>query len=124
MILDADILIDILRARPNAVAWLGSLTNLPAVSGAAALEVLFGARDATELQRVQRFLLRFTILWPNEVDMQSAASLAQLKLSDGIELLDAVTASLSIRHGVPLGTFNLKHFRVVPGLQTIQPFLR
>jgi predicted nucleic acid-binding protein len=46
MILDADVLIDLLRESPQAETWLRGLEALPAVSGMAALEVVYGSRNA------------------------------------------------------------------------------
>jgi predicted nucleic acid-binding protein len=53
MILDADVLIDLLREREEAEAWLRHLAALPAISGTAALEVLFGAQSAAEQRKVE-----------------------------------------------------------------------
>ena len=124
MILDADVLIDLLRAKPQARAWLRELPVLPAISGMAALEVLFGARNAIELRTVEAYLRPFPVLWPSEADAQSTSEYATYRLSDGIDLIDAVTASIAIRHNLTLATFNIKHFRSIPGLLTTQPYLR
>ena len=124
MILDADVLIDLLRERPQAENWLSGLGRLPTVSGMAALEVLYGARDAAEQRWVESFLVRFNILWPSEGDAQTTQHLARYHLSDGIELTDVMTAAIALRNKLTLATFNLKHFRSIPGLATLQPYDR
>lgn len=48
MILDKDVFIDIIRKRPEAVAWISSLPNKPMLSGIAVLEAVFGARSAAD----------------------------------------------------------------------------
>jgi hypothetical protein len=45
MLIDTDILIDIQRHHPPAVAWITSISVLPGVPGFAAIEVLDGCRD-------------------------------------------------------------------------------
>jgi hypothetical protein len=39
MILDADVLIDLVRERPAATAWFTTLPSMPSVSGIAALDL-------------------------------------------------------------------------------------
>jgi hypothetical protein len=47
---------------------------------------------------------------------------AKLHLSHSLGLLDAVIAATAIGAGASLCTFNVKHFRAVPGLVTVQPY--
>lgn len=124
MILDTDVVIDLLRARPQARAWMHALPERPAISGMAALEVLFGAQDRTELRNVEAYLQPFAIYWPVEADAQAAGRLAMYNLSDGIDIIDAMTAAIALRHKLTVVTFNVKHFRSIPGLDTVQPYDR
>jgi predicted nucleic acid-binding protein len=124
MILDTDVLIDLLRERPEAESWLASLAVRPSLSGVAALESLFGARNAAELGSVRAFIDRFQIHWPTDEDSALASTFAAHKLSDGIDVLDAVSAATAIRLKLTLVTFNVKHFRAIPALSTLQPFKR
>ncbi len=121
MILDADVIIDLLRHHPNATAWLATSLVPPAISDISALEVLYGAQNSAGLRRVERFLSRFPIEWPTAEDTHRASLLAPLHLSDGIGVLDAITAAIALRRGDPVATFNTKHFRPIPGLLTVQP---
>ena len=124
MLLDADILVDLLRSHPGALAWWGALAPVPPASGVAALEVLFGARDAAELRRTSALLSGIPIARPEPADAVQAEAFAPLHLSHGIGSLDAVTAALALRLGLPLATFNVRHFAAVPGLTTVQPYVR
>lgn len=60
MLLDADILVDILRGYPPAVAWSSKLgaVELP---GLVAMEVLQGCRSTKDQRRVQKKLRRFSL---------------------------------------------------------------
>ena len=49
-LLDADILIDIQRKHPPAMAWYAGLTVLPAASGTAVLELVRGALNGSQMQ--------------------------------------------------------------------------
>ena len=124
MILDSDILIDILRGYPEAVKWLADQSKLQTVSGIAAIELAYGCTDAAGLRAARRLIAVFEVVWPEPIDVQAAYGLASLHLSGGIDGPDAITAAIALRLGVPVATFNTKHFRAVPGLTIEQPYVR
>jgi len=123
-VIDADVMIDILRHRPKAVAWFADLTSTQRISGATALELLFGSQDTAELHRVQHFLKRFQIEWSTASDLKTASEIASLKLSSGIQSLDAISAATALRLNEDMLTFNEKHFRAVPRLNVDRPYDR
>ena len=124
-LLDADILIELLRGSPDAQAWLISLPQAPGVSGLAAMELFQGCHNKAETRDVERLLRPFTIIWPSEVDMQRAlGAFPVLFLRDGTGLLDMLTAQTAIGHGLTLCTFNLKHFKAISGLALEAPYVR
>jgi hypothetical protein len=94
MLLDADILVDLIRGHGSAVAWFRNLPAVPKASGIAAMELIAGSRDANDLRSVQSFLAGFHLAWPTSIDMQHAyAALLPKRLSTGIGLLDCVVAA-------------------------------
>lgn len=125
MILDTDILIDLDRKRPAAKAWFDALTLVPPVCGFSALELQQGCQNAQDLHRVEKLLLPFPIAWPTEPDMErTRIAYASLRLSQGVGIFDSLIASTAIGRGVPLATFNIKHYRHIPGLTTVKPYNR
>lgn len=125
MLLDTDALIDIERLFPAADAWLSTLPALPFVSGFAAIELLNGCHSRADHRRVERFLHPFPVLWPTEADMNFALkNLTPLRLSNGLGMIDALIAATALGRNLPLVTFNIRHFRAVPGLITVQPYVR
>ena len=62
--IDSNVLIDVLRKRPEALAWFSALTMTQTISGVAALEFLYGARDTAELRNVRKFISNFTLSGP------------------------------------------------------------
>jgi predicted nucleic acid-binding protein len=124
MLLDSDIMVDLLRNYPPAVAWLNSLGNAPvALPGLVAMELLQGCPNSAEQQRVQRRLARLALYWPSAADCNRALSdFAAFRLSHGVGLLDALIGHTAIGRNEVLATFNVKHFGAIPGLQTIQPY--
>lgn len=125
MILDSDVVIDLLRGHPAANQWLNGLQPQPLVCGIAALEVVSGARDLVDQRKIQRFLSLFPIAWPTETDMNRALNeFLPLRLAHGVGVYDCLLAATAVGLGVPVATFNTKHYRALPGVSTVQPYQR
>jgi predicted nucleic acid-binding protein len=124
MLLDSDVVVDILRNHPPAIAWLASLGNAPiAVPGLVAMELVQGCRNLAEQQRVENLLRRCTLHWPTATDCTRALSdFTNSHLSHNLGLLDALIGETAVGQGLPLATFNIRHYAVIPNLQTIQPY--
>ncbi len=125
--LDADVVIDLLREHAAANIWLRTFSSdgLLYVSGIAAGEVVYGCQNSHELTRTQSFLATLPILWPEPEDVRAAVeSLTAYKLSHGLGFLDAITASIAVRHDLPLATFNARHFQPLPNLRLATPYAR
>ena len=124
-ILDTDILIDIQRGHAPALAWFAGLGELPPLSGFTVMELI---QDAPSLQHVHKALKLvepFPVVWPTEADCKKAlADFTSYHLSHGLGLLDALIAASAVGRSASLCTFNTKHFAVVPGLVTKQPYSR
>ncbi len=124
ILLDTDVAIDILRGFAPAVNWLQGLgqTTL-ALPGLVVMELLQGCQNKADQQQVERFCQPYTLYWPSEADCQQALhDFATFYLSDNLGLLDALIAHIAVGLCEPLATFNVKHYRVVTGLTTIQPY--
>ena len=124
-IIDTDVFIEILRQRPKAIDWLDNLPSKPFLSGVAALEVSFGSRSSAESKEIDEAISTFDVLWPTDDDIQRATfEFGKLRPAHGIGSLDGLCAALALRHGLPILTFNTKHFRAVPGLAILEPYTR
>ena len=125
MILDTDVLILLEKEDPAALAWYASLVDMPYAAGFAALELLNGCENASDRRRIEAFLKDFTLLWPDEVALNRAVqNYGALRLAHSIGVLDMVIAATAISQDQDLVTFNIRHFRAVPGLVTVKPYER
>jgi predicted nucleic acid-binding protein len=124
VLLDTDVMVDVLRNYPPAVAWLNSLGNTAVgLPGLVAMELIQGCPNLAEQQRVQRQIARFVLSWPSEVDCNRALQdFSAFRLSHGVGLLDALIGHTAVGRNEPLATCNIKHFGPMSGLQTIQPY--
>jgi predicted nucleic acid-binding protein len=124
-LLDTDVLIDVQRGHPPAVAWFAALTQPLAVPGFVVMELIQSARNTREVQNAQKQVAGFQIVWPSQADCARAlADFTTLHLSHSLGLIDALIAATAVGQNATLCTFNLKHYRAVPGLTVIQPYKR
>ena len=124
-LVDTDILNDIQRAHPPAMAWFAGLSQLPLVPGFVAMELVQDARNAREVRKALQLIAPFQIVWPTDADCACALSdFSTFHLSHGLGLLDSLIAACAAGRSATLYTFNVKHYSAVARLATAQPYTR
>src|SRR5438477_5945556 len=122
-LVDTDVLIDVQRGHPPALAWFAGLTDLPAVPGFVVMELVQDARNGREVRKALKLVAPLHIAWPTEARCVRALSdSTAYHLSHGPGLLDALIAACAVGRQATLCTFNDKHYRAVPGLVTARPY--
>jgi len=124
--IDSDILIDITRGKPNAIAWLNAMHPIGVViSGYSAMELIDGTQNREDMRKTQLVLHKIRAIWPSSKSCSSALkTFEQIHLANGIGFIDVLIAHTALEFALPLHTFNVRHFTAVPDLQTIQPYTR
>jgi len=124
IILYSDIIVDFLRQYPPAVNWLRSLGDEEiALPGFVVMELIQGCTNKVELHRLEKFIADFEVICPSTETCDKALEVYFLYyLSHNLGLLDALIGQAVVALGLPLYTFNRKHYAVIPGLVTIQPY--
>jgi predicted nucleic acid-binding protein len=124
-LVDTDVLIDVQRGHPPAVAWFASVPTLPEVPGYVVMEMIQYARNSAEVRRATQLVAPMTLVWPSEADcLQALADFTTLHLSHSVGLLDALIAATAIGRNATLLTFNRKHFAAIPKLKIAEPYVR
>src|SRR5438477_7334439 len=101
-IFDSSILIDCLRGRADAIAFLAaqSAAGRPRTHLLVAAELLTGARDKNEQDLIDSFLQTFDLAIPDEADGLSALDLyRQFRLSHGVDWPNCQIAATALRLG-------------------------
>ena len=122
---DTDVIVDLLRSFPPAVQWLESLNDDLILTGFVVMELIDGCKDRSDQRRVERVIRPFPITWPSRETLNSALSVfSEYHLVHGLSMLDSVIGQTARDLGLPLATFNRKHYSVIRGLKTVQPYPR
>ena len=124
ILLDTDVMVDILRGHELAKVWLQSVDEI-GMPGLVAMELIQGCQNAREHRTLEKELSEYQLYWPNIEDCNRAMkTFSSHYLSDNIGLLDALIAETAIGIEAKLATFNVKHYRVISALQSLQPYTR
>lgn len=126
IILDSDVMIDLLRQYSPAISWLETLGDEEIIlSGFVVMELLQGCSNKVEQEKVENVLAAFETVWPSpDVCDEALDVFARYHLSHNIGLLDALIGQTAVALGLPLHTFNRKHYAVIPNLATTEPYSR
>lgn len=118
MLLDTCVVIDVLRGREAAIAFVENLAEAPSVSAITATEIVAGCRNAQERRQIDRLLSHYDVRDVGlEVSSLAGEFIRQFGRSHGTDPLDALIAATAKVHGLPLATLNLKHFPMIAGLK-------
>jgi predicted nucleic acid-binding protein len=111
------VLIDFLRDRSEAVAFIDRASVRPAVSAITAAELFAGARTAIEERQIEGLLAQLVV---HAVDLNIArlggAWRRRYGPSHGVLIPDALIAATAKVHGLRLVTRNARHFPMLDDL--------
>jgi predicted nucleic acid-binding protein len=124
-LVDTDVMIDIQRGHAPALAWFASVSELPSIPGFVVMELIQDAQNKQQVRKVLQMVAPLPIVWPTETDCARALSdFTTYHLSHKVGLIDALIAACAVGRNAKLCKFNVKHYRVIPGLGLEQPYSR
>jgi predicted nucleic acid-binding protein len=122
-LLDTNILIDISRRYSPALNWLQKTQLLLAVSSFTRMELIAGARNKTEQEKILRLLKPYGLVYPQAVDTKWAMEQFEaFHLSHQIEMIDCLIAATAVGLGLPIYTRNVKDMSLLPGVKLSIPY--
>ena len=110
-LLDTCVLIDVLRSRRQAIAFVEGLEGEPWVSVVTAAELLAGQRSPAERSKIGQLLEELVVAdVVLEIAVLAGTFCRDFRQTHGVEIPDALIAATAKVHGVRLVTRNLRHF--------------
>lgn len=122
--LDSTIVIDLSKQRPEAIAFVGRRPGRSFyLHPASAAEILVGAKNRSDLRRLDDLLSRFRSAEPSTDDFDHCLSFVRrYHLTHNVDWPDCLIAAAAMRLDVPVVTLNDKHFRCIRGLRVVRPY--
>ena len=110
-LIDADVLIDFFRGRPEAEAFISGLRSRPIVCTITVAESFAGVRDGSERDELETFLRRCAVIDIDEpISVRAGLLLRQYRKSHGTGLADALVASAAESSNARVAMLNQKHY--------------
>jgi predicted nucleic acid-binding protein len=110
-LVDTNIIIDYLKRRREALAFVEGLQGKPAVSVVSVMELYTGALSRGEEARIEALLAGCKLLPVSLAIARTAGQHAKhYRRSHGLDDLDALIAATAEHHRLALATRNVKHF--------------
>ncbi len=114
LLLDTDVLVDYLRGREEAAAYLEAVSESLLISAISVAELYAGVREGDERRRLAQFLGAFAIIHLDaEIAQKGGIYRRDYGPSHGVGLADALIAATAVLHQAQLVTLNARHFPMV-----------
>lgn len=116
---DTNILIELSKSNIEVVEELRSIGSANiAVSSVSAGELIVGALNKNDLNKIKKALAAIQVVYLNEViSLKSLELLEAYSLSHGLDIPDSLIAATALVNDLQLYTRNLKHFKFIKGLR-------
>lgn len=125
IVADTDVLIDALRGREPFARRVAAEIEAGrlATTAISAFELLSGARQPSERQRIEDLLAGLAVV---PLDARAGAVAAELRRElegrgESTGLADYLIAGICVGRSAPLMTRNRRHFERIPGLRLAEP---
>ena len=125
-LIDTDVVIEFIRGNPKAAQWfLAQKNKVMGIPVIVRMELIQGVRSRQEQKALLKELDKY-----ETIHLETGDTVRALKwfeaffLSHGLGIMDCLIAAPAVRLERPLFTFNVRHYRVIPGLDARIPFER
>jgi len=122
---DTDVLVDLHRGLEESERFFDNLPeeSVLHISVITKMELVSGCKDKGEQRKMEELTSDFSILPIScEESLKAYELYVQFYLTHGIGILDCLIGSTAITHNLPLYTKNVRHFKILPGLETKKPY--
>ncbi len=123
MLFDTDVLIEYLRGKDEAKAYIDNIKDVIYMSSITMAELYAGVRKGNESKKLEIFIETFEVISLNKnIAKTGGLYRNQYKPSHGTGLADALIAATAKEIGAQVITFNSKHFPMLNDI--VEPYVR
>ena len=123
MLFDTDVLIEYLRGKDEAKAYIDNIKDVIYMSSITMAELYAGVRKGNEAKKLEIFIETFEVISLNKnIAKTGGLYRNQYKPSHGTGLADALIAATAKEIGAQVITFNSKHFPMLNDI--VEPYVR
>jgi len=121
VIFDTNILIELYRGNIAVKEEIESInSNVFYISSITVAEFMVGAKDKTDLKKIEKQLSYYTAIPINtEITDIFIDLFRTLTLSHRPGIADTLIAATAVYYHLPLYTYNKKHFQFIPGIELV-----
>ena len=117
ILLDTNVLIEILKDNQKTLDKIASLQPPLYISSITAMELIYGAKNKQEVQKLEQFIQLFRMIHTSEAISKKALQLvSEYAKSHALDIPDSLIAATALDHQLSLFTYNIKDFRFIPYL--------
>lgn len=127
ILLDTDVAIDLLRGYDPAKEWFDSLdeNEVLTLPGFVMMELIQGCDNKREQEKLDLYFGDSRIAWPTAEACDKALEIfIAYHLSHNAGLIDVLVGQTAVSLGMPLHTFNKRHYQFITDLRTLQPYVK
>ena len=118
ILLDSDVLVDYLRGRAEAVAYVKAHAEEALIPSIVVAELYAGVQDEEEMEKLDDFISLFPVIPLTKETARAAGAFKRTYYkSHGVGLADAVIAATAEAQGADLKTLNVRHYPMLKGLK-------
>jgi len=115
---DTCVVIDFINQNSDSLDKLKEQDNILCINSIIEMELMQGAHNKREMQKIIRNINGFRRLEINQAILDLATQLlTRYLLSHHLQLPDAIIAACALIYDIPIITYNLKHFKYLPDIK-------
>ena len=120
IILDTNILIEILKGNQKTIKTVESLDSKISISSISVMELFYGALNKAELNKLEKFVSLFNIIYLDENISKIAIKLIKTYAkSHSLDIPDSLIAATALTTNAKLFTYNKKDFKYIDKVELI-----
>lgn len=118
ILLDTNVLIEILKNNQDTIKKTLSFKPPLTISSISAMELIYGARNKQEVNKLQKFIEKFEVIHLNaNISALALKLVTQYAKSHALDIPDALIAATTIDRRASLFTYNTKDFQFIPSIE-------